>query len=108
MKTTEKLEQELQSSKDPYGQIIGQYILGRFRALDLAPPPDKNLKDCLDKVRAKAQKQAHGNMAFVEDATVYRWAEEYYGLPAAETKGKQENAAAPGPKHLELDLEDLF
>lgn len=78
------LKKELQTTKNPLEKALGQYIVG----LGQEVKEKTTLKGCAKAVTEKAKGQASGGCAMVEDAAVYSWAREYFGVAAGAPAGK--------------------
>lgn len=101
----EKLKKELEKTTNPMEKALGEYILSLGREVK----EGANLMGCAAKVKEKAKAQASGGCAMVEDAIVYGWAREYFGIageapaPAEQPKPEKNNAV-----YLDFSLEDLL
>jgi len=79
----QKLEKEKDKAKDPvFADPIIKYLLGRIKE-DMGLVADvlqehKTWDKCLGYIRKQAQKVAKDGCAYVENETVYEWAEDYY------------------------------
>ncbi len=77
-------------------KIIAQYIIENLIKTDSAAEKILNekltLNACFEKVKSNAKAKALNGCACVEDAVVYRWVREYYGLTAEDLKPKSDTA----------------
>lgn len=80
-----KLDKEAEGIGGQYAQIIAQHIIEHelISVENAEKVKEKTLKACVDQVKSQARKQARGNVAVVEDATVWNWVREFYGFKDA-------------------------
>lgn len=86
-----KIAEEIDNNKSDMSFVkIADYLKFRIGADEKASAKYLSEKDSLSKcfanIRSKAQKEARKGCACIEDAKVYKWAEEYYGLSKATPK----------------------
>lgn len=112
-----KINNEVQKNQsNTYLMLVGEHIIDCITTEEAAEKvleEKKNLSGCLQSITGKAQKQKQGNVAVIEDATVYRWAREYFGLETAEQKPhlelvKPQTLAEVPKKSGHLSLDDFF
>lgn len=77
-------------------KIIAQYIIENLIKTDSAAEKILNdkltLNACFEKVKSNAKAKAAGGCACVEDAVVFRWVREYYGITAEDLKSSDDTA----------------
>lgn len=114
-----KINNEVQKNhNNTYLVMVGEHIIDCITTDEAAEQilqGGKNLQGCLSHVQEEARKKKQGNVAVIDDVTVYRWAREYFELEAAENKPRLElvkpQTSAPKEepkksKHLSMD--DFF
>lgn len=103
--------EKTEKKESPFEAIIRGY-LETMAAQDEAfartfAKPNKSVAECCKYIKGEAQKLKDGNVAIVEDATVYGWAVHYYDeddiVVEAAPKAKVVTPAAqkPEPKKVE-------
>lgn len=104
-----KINTEIQ--KEPnnrYLALVGEHIIDRITteaAAEKVLKAEKTLARALTGIQNRASRQKEGNCAVIEDAVVYGWAREYFGL--TEAANPQTPAEAP-KKGVCVKLEDFF
>ncbi len=80
----DKLRDEMAKNGDQYVQVVGEYLtdylLTHPEAEAAMLNKDKSIKGSLDAVRKEAQKVKQGNVAVLDDRTVFGIVLGYYGL----------------------------
>lgn len=104
-----KINEEIQKQpENRYLALVGEHIIDQITTEDKAEKvlqEKRTMKGAMKEILGKARKQKYGNYAAVEDAVVYRWAREYFGL------GEEANpqmAAEPIKKGIYVKLEDFL
>lgn len=94
-----------------YGKLVAQHLIELItddesseKVLDEKNPFEK----CFNSIRDKARKQAVQNCAVIEDAQVYAWAREYYGLTEREAEPPRLEVVKKPADDLDIDLFDLL
>lgn len=81
-KAIEKLDNE--SNEMPAAKVFAEYLKNKIVSdIGLAQniiKPDKSLKDMLEFVKSNAKKKAVNGVACIEDSTVFKWTENYFGI----------------------------
>ena len=111
-----KINEEVQKNhKNTYLVMVGEHIIDCITteiAAEQVLAEKKTLSGCLQDITAKAQKRKQGNVAVIDDATVYGWAREYFGLDKAEQKPQLEvvktQTIAEETKKSRLSMDDFF
>ena len=104
-----KINTEIQ--KEPsnrYMALIGEHIIDNITseaAAEKVLKEEKTLAKALDGIQNKASKQKTGNCAVIEDAVVYGWAREYFGLTGA---ANPQAPAEEAKKGVCVSLEDFL
>ena len=102
-----KINLQIQMSpNDKYRALIGEYIIDQITteaAAEQILQAEKTLNRALVEITKKAEKQKMGNCVVIEDAVVYGWAREYFGL----TANPQAPAEEP-KKGVCVSLEDFL
>lgn len=100
--------------KDPantFVEAIGHYLIDKCGRSEQAAAaimnPDKTLKGCCDTIVDKAWKKAKGNVAAIQDDTVFGWADEYFGIASDGTGAAAPTQAAPSGG-LAISFEDFM
>ena len=80
----DKLRDEMAKSKDKYVQVVGEYLTDYLLAYPEAEAKlldsGKSIKGSLETVRGEAQKVRQGNVAVLDDRTVFGIVLGYFGL----------------------------
>ena len=80
----DKIRDEMAKSKDNYVQVVGEYLTDYLLAHPEAEAAlldkGKSIEGSLAAVRREAEKVKTGNMAILDDRTVFRIVREYFGL----------------------------
>ncbi|MGM9917572.1 hypothetical protein [Anaerotignum sp.] len=104
-----KINTEIQKDpKNRYLALVGEHIIDQITTEEAAEKvlkEEKTLARALTGIENRARKQITGNHAVIEDAVVYGWAREYFGL--TEEANPQTPAEAP-KKGVCVKLEDFF
>ena len=117
-----KINAEIQKQpNNEYLALIGEHIIDCITTEDTAEEvlkTEKTLAGALREIEANAAKRKSGKVAVVEDAVVYGWAREYFGLTTNPAKKRSETAkpqtaakvpAAPKKeKEVNLDFDSFF
>lgn len=114
-----KINDEVQKNhSNTYLVMVGEHIIDCITTEEAAEQVlqgGKNLQGCLSYIQGEARKKQTGNVAVIDDVTVYRWAREYFGLETAGQKPHLELVKPQTPaskeehkksKHLSMD--DFF
>ena len=101
-----KINEEIQKQPtNQYVALVGEYIIDQITtesAADAVLEERKNLAGAMKEIQNKASKQKTGNVAVVEDAVVYGWAKEYFGLDKLQSEGHAKK------KGICLDFNDFL
>lgn len=112
-----KINGEVQKNhSNTYLVLVGEHIIDCIvteEAGEKVLQAGKSLESCLGHIQKEAAKQKSGSVAVIEDATVYRWAREYFGLETTERKlrlelVKPQMSAEEPKKRKHLSLDDFF
>ncbi len=80
----DKIRDEMAKSKDNYTQVVGEYLTAHLLAHPEAEAAlmdrGKSIKGSLEAVRKEAQKVKRGNMAILDDRTVFGIVLGYFGI----------------------------
>ena len=80
----DKLRDEMAKSKDKYVEVVGEYLtdclLAQPEAEAALLDKSKSIKGSLETVRKEAEKVKQGNMAILDDRTVFGIVLNYFGL----------------------------
>lgn len=80
----DKLRDEMAKNKDNYVQVVGEYLTAHLLAHPEAEAAllekDKSIKGSLETVRKEAEKVKTGNMAILDDRTVFGIVLGYFGI----------------------------
>lgn len=80
----DKIRDEMAKSKDKYVEVVGEYLtdylLAHPEAETALLDKDKSIADSLAAVRKEAEKVKTGNMAILDDRTVFGIVLGYFGL----------------------------
>ena len=95
----DKLRDEMAKDADNYVQVVGEYLtdylLQHPEAEEAMLDKAKSIKGSLDAVRKEAQKVKQGNVAILDDKTVFGIVLGYYGLKSVpDVLKKAENVPA--------------
>ena len=102
-----KIERDLEDVKDKNAVAIAKHLIKTAQNDKLIEhslnKENKSILGMLSYVRSEAQKHATNGMAFIDDPTVYSWAQHYYSEDSIdhEPKTKKEEV-----KVVELPAED--
>lgn len=106
-----KINTEIQKDpKNRYLALVGEHIIDQINteaAAEAVLHEKKNLAGAMQKIQTEAAKKKYGNCAVIEDAVVYGWARDYFGLTGEEAENPQTPAEAP-KKGVCVKLEDFF
>lgn len=90
-----KIEAEMKTDElKPFGRYILDQLLVSEENAEKVGADGKSLKACFAAVKGKAQKQAHGGCAMIENQTVFKWIREYYGIASGSDVAANESPAA--------------
>lgn len=113
-----KINDEVQKNhSNTYLVMVGEHIIDCITTetdAEKVLADKKNLSGCLWSITGKAKHRKTGNVAVIDDVTVYGWAREYFGLAAAEEKKphlelvKTQTPAEVPKKSNHLSLDDFF
>ena len=115
-----KINDEVQKNhSNTYLVMVGEHIIDCITTEEAAEKvlhQGRNLQSCLAHIQGQASKQKNGNVAVIDDVTVYGWAREYFGLAAAEEKKPHLELVkpqTPAPKEepqkkSRLSMDDFF
>lgn len=115
-----KINDEVQKNhSNTYLVMVGEHIIDCIRTeadAEKVLEGKKNLSGCLGSITGKARHRKTGNVAVIDDVTVYGWAREYFGLAAAEEKKPHLELVkpqTPAPKEepqkkSRLSMDDFF
>ena len=82
----DKIRDEMAKSKDKYVEVVGEYLTGYLLAHPEAEAKlldnGKSIKGSLETVRKEAQKVKVGNVAVLDDQTVFGIVLGYFGIEA--------------------------
>ncbi len=80
----DKIRDEMAKSQDNYTQVVGEYLTGYLlqhpEAEEKLLDSGKSVKGSLETVRKEAEKVKNGNMAVLDDRTVFGIVLGYFGL----------------------------
>lgn len=83
-KAIDKIDKEAEKANNTYARVFASHIIDNYLNTDENAEKvlneKKTIAGCLQEVKSKAQKQAEGSMAMIEDNTVWGWVREYYGF----------------------------
>lgn len=89
-KAIAKIDSQAEKSSNAYMKIIAQHIIDELIKDDTAAQKilneNKSLDELMKSIKEKAKKQAQGQMAIIEDKTVWQWVAEYFGIERTESK----------------------
>ena len=94
----DKIRDEMAKSKDNYVQVVGEYLTDHLLAHPEAEAAlldkGKSIKGSLETVRKEAEKVKQGNMAILDDRTVFGIVLGYFGLKGTGNRDieRQENS----------------
>lgn len=94
-----------------YGKLVAQHLIELITDDESAQKvidEKKSFEECFNSINSKARKQAVRNCAVIEDAQVYAWAREYYGLTERETEPPRLEIVKKPADDLDIDLFDLL
>lgn len=103
----DKIRDEMAKSKDNYVQVVGEYMTGYLLAHPEAEAAlmekGKSISGSLKVVREEASKVKQGNMAILDDRTVYGIVLGYFGIESEAVNGRttssvSADALPPSPK----------
>lgn len=113
-----KINDEVQKNhKNTYLVLVGEHIIDCIIteiAAEKVLAEKKDLSGCLKSITGKASGRKTGNVAVIDDATVYGWAREYFGLDKTEQKPHlevvktQTPTVSEEPKKSRLSMADFF
>ena len=78
MEGIKRLAKMLEGQKDKYLNIIVKHLMEHTELDQAFLNEEKNYKDMAEYIKGKAKKQATGGVAVIEDATVFKWAIDYF------------------------------
>lgn len=78
MEGIKRLENMLEGQKDKYLNIIAKHLMQHTELDQAFLNEEKNFKDMAEYIKGKAKKEATGGVAVIEDATVFKWAVDYF------------------------------
>lgn len=74
----ERLSKMSEGQKDQYLKIIVEHLITKTELNQAFLNEEKNLRDMAKFIKYNARKQAHNGVAVIEDAVVFKWAEDYF------------------------------
>lgn len=74
----ERLSKMVEGQKDKYLKIIVEHLITKTELNQAFLNEEKNLKDMAKFIKDNARKQANNGVAVIEDAVVFKWAEDYF------------------------------
>jgi hypothetical protein len=90
----DKIRDEMAKSKDKYVEVVGEYLtdylLAHPEAETALLDKDKSIAGSLERVRKEAEKVKTGNMAILDDRTVFGIVLGYFGIEDGEDVGLSE------------------
>lgn len=77
-----KIDSEADKIGGTHAKLFASHVIDNYLTTDdnAQNTLDKELKNCIKSITAKAQRQAIDNCAVVLDDTVYGWLVEFYGF----------------------------
>lgn len=78
MEGIKRLAKMLEGQEDKYLNIIVEHLMQHTELDQAFLNEEKNFKDMAEYIKGKAKKQATGGVAVIEDATVFKWAIDYF------------------------------
>lgn len=114
MGVIEKINAEMQEKPDDkYREIIGHYIIDRCEDPACAEKvtADKTLKGAMEAILSFAKKNKSGYVAVLDDSTVFRKVDEYFGFPEYRTlqrKALEPEGLEAGKTRVALSLADFL
>ena len=113
-----KINDEVQKNhKNTYLVMVGEHIIDCITtetAAEKVLAEKKTLSGCLKSITGKASDHKTGNVAVIDDKTVYGWAREYFGLqetveqkPQLEVVKTQTPTVSEPPKKPRLSMDDF-
>lgn len=91
-----KLNKE--SNETPATKVFAEYLKSKTQSdINLAGniiKQDKSLKNMLEYIKENAKKKAANGFACIEDSTVFKWTENYFGIEKPEVNESDIEAAA--------------
>lgn len=80
----EKIDKEAEKLNNTNARLTASHIIDTYLTTDenaeKVLKDKKSLENCFENIRSKARQQAVGNMAMIDDETVYGWVRDYYGF----------------------------
>lgn len=87
----DKIRDEMAKSQDNYTQVVGEYLTGYLlnhpEAEEKLLDSGKSVKESLETVRKEAEKVKKGNMAVLDDRTVFGIVLGYFGIKEEQGTG---------------------
>ena len=109
MEGIKRLAKMLEGQKDKYLNIIAKHLMQHTELDQAFLNEEKNFKDMAEYIKGKAKKQATGGVAVIEDATVFKWAIDYFVKSNEELKIKTTTTKKPEIKEVKNeDSDDEF
>lgn len=78
MEGIKRLAKMLEGQEDKYLNVIVNHLMQHTELDQAFLNKEKNFKDMAEYIKGKAKKQATGGVAVIEDATVFKWAIDYF------------------------------
>ncbi len=78
MEGIERITKMLKGQKDKYLNVIAKHLMQHTELDQAFLNEEKNFKDMAEYIKGKAKKQATDGVAVIEDATVFKWARDYF------------------------------
>ncbi len=106
MEGIKRLAKMLEGQKDKYLNIIVNHLMQHTELDQAFLNEEKNLKDMAEYIKGKAKKQASGGVAVIEDATVFKWAKDYFVKSNEELEIKKTETKKPEIKDIKKKESD--
>lgn len=83
-KAIDKIKAEMDKEKNPYVQVVGEFMLGQIEkypeAAEKVLATDKTILKSLEEMRKVASKKKVGNVAMLSDAEAFEVVLKYFGI----------------------------
>ncbi len=105
----ERLSKMVEGQKDKYLKIIVDHLITKTELNQVFLNEEKNLKDMVKFIKDNARKQANNGVAVIEDAVVFKWAEDYFVKSNEELKfNKIDNKKIKENKEADDEFGSIF
>lgn len=105
----ERLSKMSEGQKDQYLKIIVKHLITKTELNQAFLNEEKNLKDMAKFIKVNARKQANNGVAVIEDAVVFKWAEDYFVKSNEELKfNKIDNKKIKENKEADDEFGSIF